>query len=232
MMKSVNYRNISNEDIAQVCFVQGDHKEIVIMHEFVKNNKKDYVVLGKLKDEQSTLSGMEYVDWLVIARKLITNYKFKSLPNNFEYEKFLKHNIISNILFTREGYDLITNKFIYTNNLIDRSIIVKTSCKPDRILYESPVDGSILSNENFFDIKYLDKNYFFTKRQINRMEKRNFVKYIKNNLKKINNIASIDSNFCRIVKTIKKPEEKISFIMSYIAENSDKLSNEKSKAIR
>lgn len=232
MSSSLKYINISEEDINQVCFNSGGCKEFVIVHEFTKNDVRDYVVLGKLKDMPNVLSGVEYVEWLVNIRKLIKNYKTRDTPNNFNFDKFLKSNITSNILFTKEGYDLITNKFKYLNNELDRTVKFKTSCREGRLLYEPPADANVLSNRNFHGIEYLQNHYFFTKEQVKKIERINFIKYVKANFNKINNIPKTDPNFSGIVKGYNNPDQKIDFIMQYIAINAEGKEKEYSKAIR
>ncbi len=220
-MDTIKYAQVSGEDINQVCFMQGGFKDILLIHEFTQENRQNYVVVGKLKKDHTTiLRGADNLKWLVTTCKLVTAYKDKkNSSKRYEYENFLNSDITNKINFTKEGYDLITNKFKYLDGEIDRTIALETSSKSGRLRYEI---SEVISDKDFYSIEYLDNNYFFTDKQINKISKRNFVNYIRDNMTKINKIAIQDNDFTRNMQNLKTPNEKVMYVMQYLAINSDK----------
>ncbi len=137
----------------------------------------------------------------------------------------INNEVTTNVIFTKEGYDLITNKFLYTNNELERTVHLKIIKKNNRLYYEKNNDINSLSNLYFYNINELDARYFFTKTQLNKLNTDDFIKYVSNNVNKINKIALYDKNFAHTLQYINKPEEKIIHLKDYLFNNGDIYNN-------
>lgn len=230
--KLIEFKNTTNEDIRILHYLDGSLKELLLVFEYDKNNTKDYILLGKVSGKSSNVTGSNLIEWLVTTRKLINKYKnYKEIKteNSYEFEKFLNLKLTNDMLFTREGYDLITNKFIYTNFEINRTVEMKINHRDNKIFYEPAWlrdNNDKFNKENFFDIIDLEDNYYFTDFELKNISLNKFIKYMVVNSEKISKLL-IDKSIKDNYNSLTNSQSKIKFLKQLILIKNSNLCHKK-----
>jgi hypothetical protein len=107
----------------------------------------------------------------------------------------LDHDVTKTILFTKEGYDLITNKFLYTNSEIERTVDFN-------VIYSN--DGEIRYDVKPFLDKYLQKED-------------NFLRYIKDNQGKLIRLLKANRRYREEFEKLKTDAERINYLMQIMS---------------
>lgn len=136
------------------------------------------------------------------------------------------------MLFTREGYDLITNKFLYADFQLERSANFKISVSNNEIRY-----NIIPYMEHFYDkdskyflpIETLENEYFFSDSQLQSISEDDFMKYLENNKKKIARLLNSDRRFYPEFKALDTDSKRANYLMQVmsIKERALEISNER-----
>ena len=192
----INYNDI-DEKKSEIKLQKTENSYFMI-YEFQKqlytnDNNIYYVVLARLSvNNQSNWKSV----YKALEENILSLIKTYTLPFDFLkkrklYDKKLEllifnnkniNNIITNIEFTQEGFDLITNKFLFTNGRIERTF-------------------NFDNNYNYFDnlIKNQDKlifnkienyyyNYFLTDYELTHMNLQQIMGYVDYNKNRLENI--------------------------------------------
>lgn len=214
-MGVIKYNNISKEDFNYVVTNFNNKYKAFIIHKFLRNSERDYIVIGKIKEDKLTvLDDNQFCNWMLMCNDISMNYKKPLVNKEGIFNYFLFHDISEQVLFTLEGYDLLTNKFKYTNFIINRTVSMGIIKSDGEFLYNR--FSNCNKNVNFFDLNYLHDNYLFTKEELNRLSKVNFLYYLRENLFKINNLSKQDSRFSQSIGLQENIVDKINFIMEYL----------------
>ena len=137
--KIVNYNNIRNEQFNIVNFNNNGNLEYLLVHSFENDLGNDYFVIGKFNGDVASIlkDGNVYKE---VIKKIILKYKSEReniLENNSD--KYYEISLIHNFLFTKEGYDLVTHKFLFTNNEVIKTVEIE--------------------QQNINNVKYFKNNY-------------------------------------------------------------------------
>lgn len=220
------FSDVTDGDLYKVCFLDDlKEKHIYIIYEFIKNDVKDYIVIGKLLKEYIGDRKIRYIDWVALTNRLIKNQNLKddkrTILRNFEYHKFLDHDVTKTILFTKEGYDLITNKFLYTNSEIERTVDFNVIYSNDgEIRYDvKPFLDKYLQKEDIFfkPIEELENNYFLSDSQLKSMSEDNFLRYIKDNQGKLIRLLKANRRYREEFEKLKTDAERINYLMQIMS---------------
>ncbi len=205
------YKNHENYDVNGYKYNHQNEKGIIIVYEFTINSEEKEIVLGKYNGNAPyELSGITYVQWLVSVLNLINEDKLSSSVKKYYYNQFINNKFTKLIEFTKEGYDLITNKYKY---LDDELLLSVTINKPIKLRI---ANINKLDKQCFYKYDYLDKYYFFNKEEINKIDDKKLIDYIKSNLKKVNNYIKENNDLYESFIKCKTSYEKIDLLKKYL----------------
>lgn len=200
----IDYDNVDeNKSRIKLQKIEGTY---FIIYEFQKfNTYKDtsdetnYVVLGRfyVKENEIWKTDYEMVQKYILS--LIKNYllpfdliKSRKIHDmnlrKFIFNNDLNDSIINRLEFTQEGFDLITNKFLFTGGKIERTIMFDNSYNH----YDE-----LVKSENF---KYFKKiefyyyNYFFNDNELNNITLDEVIRYVDFNKLRLENVIIANSN--------------------------------------
>ena len=119
----------------------------------------------------------------LFKRSKFHNMKMKSMifNNNTNID------IVNKIMFTQEGFDLITNKFLFTDGLIERTLIFDDSFNH----YDD-----LVKEENFNYFKSIEEyyyNYFLTDDEIKKLSLEQMLDYVDYNKSRLENVIIANS---------------------------------------
>jgi hypothetical protein len=190
----IQYQNVTKENFALLNFFMDGKEELLLVHEFMANDKKDYAVIGKIVGDRSKVSRIKILQWVSIIQDLVTNYKTnkkqEQIGYQYSYYKLLLNNITASVKFTQEGYDLITNKFLFTDNKMERTVNINRQVIKDGLIFDNKYNlinekNRINQQTAFCDIKYYDENYFFTPSEKSHLGMDQALAYIRHNPEKL-----------------------------------------------
>lgn len=199
-----------------------------IIHRFKNNGEYEYAVIGKVFAESLVESLRDYKEFIMMLSNLFRTNNKRSrneLLSELKLTKFFKQ-----VLFTQEGYDLITGKHLYTNGEIQKTIMPRTSIEEGTIVFdstyeevkESKVTGMINESGVPTEIKLFDtfdkydENYFVNQKDFMKMETKEAASFVSDNYSKI--LSYINSNYpsfyrnATSIKEFETQEEKIAYM--------------------
>ena len=206
----INYKNVYSEEYNIISFNNNGKLEYLLVHEFDNNLGHNYLVIGKFTQNIQNIK-VDGVIYKNTIKRVIEKYKYnyKELLKNNTY-KYYEVAFLKNILFTKEGYDLITHKFLFTNNEIIRTIKIEQN-NVDGINYYTNKYYSLEDeqNDSFKEFDYYEKFYTLRKEEYENLEINNIFNYVKANYYKIKNIVLLEEFEMDILKIILEAIEKI-----------------------
>lgn len=213
-----------------------------LIYEFRKfecthDTKSYYAVLGKFIAEPHSNWKTDYVLLEEKILKLITNYllPFGLIRSRKIHDMNLKvilfndktnQSIINNLLLTQEGFDLITNKFLFTDGKIERTLIFDNS-------YNHYDD--LIKSENsayFKSLEYYYYNYFFNDDELQRLSLEQVLRYVDFNKLRLENV--IIANSSRLQQEyflLNNWQEENNFLVSFIDSKIELNKNNKEKIL-
>lgn len=182
----------------------GEQEEL-LLHCFQKDAKPDYLIIGKFaQNRRPNLKSVQDIEWFRLIKALIQN---KSLQTN--YDSYLKaisalttYSMTNSILFTQEGYDLLTGKFLFTKDgKIQRTVQLDCITQGESLLfgnkYYSVNHDNKVKTANLFDSfqKYQDE-YFMNNSDLENMNAETAQAYaIMNNRRMLKYMQKIQPNW-------------------------------------
>ena len=187
--KIVKYDNIKNEQFNIINFNNNGNLECLLVHSFQNELTNDYLVVGKFNGDVASIlkDGNVYKE---IFKKVVLKYKNEResifVDNS---DKYYEIALINNFLFTKEGYDLVTHKFLFTDNEIIKTVEIEQQ-NINNIQYFKN-NYYFLENSKYcfqlFDI--YEKYYTLRKEEFERISLNNIFSYVSSNLKKVSNLV-------------------------------------------
>lgn len=186
------YENTTNHDINIYKYHCKENSGVLVVYEYSKESENKKIVLGKyIGNSIYDLNGKIYVEWLVSVFNLINGNNLSSVGKLYYIDKFLNNRFTSLIKFTKEGYDLLTNKYLYLNNEIYLNVLIEKEINLREVN---------INEESFFDFNDLNETYFFSEEELNQIDDKSFIRYLKDNLDKINNYIKSDEELLLKIK--------------------------------
>lgn len=165
---------------------------------FTKDESTHHVVIGKFLAKENSDWKQNY---LVLEEKIMSLINNYMLPCNlFKKRKFYNMkmkslifnnntniDIVNKVMFTQEGFDLITNKFLFTEGLIERTLIFDDSFNH----YDD-----LVKEENFNYFKEIEEyyyNYFLTDNEIKKLSLEQILDYVDYNKSRLENVIIANS---------------------------------------
>ncbi len=192
----IKYENVRNEKYYTINLNKNNNIEILLVHEFETDKGKDYIVVGQLKVGISDVN-KEGATWCNIISEAVSAYKNDSsvLENNEDtYQNVFN---IPHFYLTKEGYDLITHKFLNTNNEIIRTVGLVTA---GNLSYK---DYTVLKHGNeyaFMGFDDYDKLYIMRPEELENMAFQDMVSFVKINLNKVKRFINFNNNYSECVR--------------------------------
>lgn len=189
MSKIVKYENIRNEQFNIVNFNNNGKLEYLLVHSFENDLGNDYFVIGKFNGDVASIlkDGNVYKE---VIKKIILKYKSEReniLENNSD--KYYEISLIHNFLFTKEGYDLVTHKFLFTNNEVIKTVEIEQQ-NINNVKYFKNNYYSIDNIKNVFEqFDVFEKYYTLRKEEFEKISLDNIFSYVRSNLKKVTNLV-------------------------------------------
>lgn len=190
----VKYENVTNEAYNIITFNNKRNLEYMLVHDFDNEFGKNYLVIGKFTKDITTISkdGAVYRE---IIKKVISKYKDdKQELFKCNSDKYYEATIIQNFLFTKEGYDLVTHKFLFTNGEILRTIKIDQQ-DFDNTKYYANAYHYVNSNVDdvFMPFDYYEKYYTLRQEEFQNLDINNIFAYTRANFAKIKNVIEMSS---------------------------------------
>lgn len=192
----IKYENVKNEHYYMINLHRNNDIEILLINEFETDKGNDYIVVGKSTAGIAN-KNKEEATWCNLISEAVSAYKTDStvLDNNEDtYKK------VANIPYfypTKEGYDLITHKFLNTNNEIIRTVgLVKSGDS-------SYKDYTVLKYNNeyaFMSFDDYDKIYLLHPEEFEKMNLQNMVSFVRANLNKVKLFINFNNNYSDYVR--------------------------------
>lgn len=168
-------------------------------YDFVNNNLPNYVVLGRFFSKSYENWKNDYVSLSENITSLIRTYllPFDVIRTRKLHDMNLKkivfnnrsnEDIINNLEFTQEGFDLITNKFLFTDGKIERTLIFDNSYNHyDDLIKEE-------NSKYFKPLSYYYYNYFFNDNELNNISLEQVIRYVDFNKLRLENVVIANSS--------------------------------------
>lgn len=188
----IKYENVRNENYQMINFHKNGTIEHLLVHEFETDNGKDYLVVGK-----STASIPEIVKegtgWSNIVARAVSVYK-NSPENVLKNNESTYYEVgnIPNFYFTKEGYDLVTHKYSFTNNEIIRTVSVDRQQRGNEMCYMNEyrfLDGNEFEYFRTFD--FYEKIYTLRDYEFQNLSIANISAYISANFDKCKRVIAL-----------------------------------------
>lgn len=189
--KVVKYDNVKNENFSIFNFNNNGKMEYMLIHDFDTEYGKDYLVIGKFVGDMTDISKNAAV-YKEIIKSVITKYKDnKEEIIKYNGDKYYEANIIQNFLFTKEGYDLISHKFLFTNGEILKTIVVEQQEYNGQMYYSNEYHSiSDDKKEDFMPFDYYEKYYTLRQEEFQNLDINNIFAYTRANFYKIKNVMA------------------------------------------
>lgn len=190
----IKYENVKDENFSIPVFRNEKRREILVIHQFVNDEKKDYIVIGRFDAEKLKFSIERVKSWLNIIRSLVTNYKSNCKYRKDDYDILLYKlscaELTQNFEFTQEGYDLITNKFMFTDNVIERTIHIDNYDHNNELVFDNKYEYLVNKDSAFNNLTYYENNYLFTEKEKARLTLDQILEYTKYNYEKMKKVLA------------------------------------------
>ena len=190
--KIIKYENVRNENYRMINFHKNGTIEHMLVHEFETDNGKDYLVVGKSTASIPNIV-KEGTGWSNIIAKVVSIYQNNSemVLNSNETTYYDVANI-PNFYLTKEGYDLITHKFLFTNNEIIRTVSVDRQQRGNEMCYMNEyklLDGSEIEYFRTFD--FYEKVYTLRDYEFQNLDIANLSSYVSANFNKCKKVIAL-----------------------------------------
>lgn len=192
----IKYENVRNENYQMINLHRNNDIEILLVHEFETDKGKDYIVVGKSTAGIANTT-KEGATWCNLISEVVSTYKnigTVSVDNEKIYNKVEN---IPNFYFTKEGYDLITNRHSYTNNEIIRTVGLVSagnSSYKDYTILKYGIEYAFM----LFDD--LEKIYILRPEDLKKMNFLNIMSFVGANLNKVKKFIYFNDNFSDYVR--------------------------------
>lgn len=177
----IKYENVRNEKYQIVNFHKNGTIEHLLINEFETAAGKDYIVVGKLTSSIPAIT-KEGTGWTQIVDNVVSRYKTQAdslrKKNDDSYSEVAN---IPNFFLTKEGYDLITHKFLFTNKEI-----IRTVCA-DQKGYNC-FDNEF---ENFRSLDFYEKVYTLRDYEFQNLDISNLMEYTNANFNKCKRVIEL-----------------------------------------
>ena len=189
MSETVKYENVKNEKFSIINFNNKGNLEYLLVHSFENEVGNDYFVIGKFNGDVASIlkDGNVYKE---VIKKIILKYKSEResiLEDNSN--KYYEISLIHNFLFTKEGYDLVTHKFLFTNNEVIKTVEIEQQ-NINNVKYFKNNYYSIDNIKNVFEqFDVFEKYYTLRKEEFEKISLDNIFSYVRSNLKKLTNLV-------------------------------------------
>lgn len=209
----VKYENVFNEEYKIINFNQNQNVEYLLVHDFVNDAGPQYIVVGKFIGVATEIKKNSVMtNYLIknITEEYKNQEKFRNIMicNNYEQLSFLH-----NFLFTKEGYDLVTHKFLFTNGDISRTIKIEQI----RPYYGNQYSPIIEENNNlFFEFDFLENNHWLNEDEFANLPLNNIIAYVNSNFIKVKNIIENNRSLQNRVDELIENANRIEKIQIYI----------------
>lgn len=230
-----NYANVDymgNDDYANfpIIVLKGNDgvSSYSIVHRFSNNGQLDYAVIGKVFAESLIESIHDYKDFISLLSALFKTSDKKRRSELLDEVK--TSNFFKQVLFTQEGFDLISGKHFYTNGDIQKTIVT-ANAEQDGVLVLDSLYSEVSENkvQNFqnekgviTEIKPFDSfekyesNYFVNRKDFMNMSPREASLFVSDHYNKMinyinNNYPSFSRNASDI-SSFETQEEKIAYM--------------------
>lgn len=187
----IDYNNVDEEK--STIYLQKNGDIYFLVYEYTNGINKDNIIIAKFSIKHHTDWKDSYIALATQLKSLIENYKLKF--DIFKKRKIydIKMNailpygssdnsILNNLLFSKEGFELITNKFIFTDGLMERTVFFDNS-KDD---YDILIKDNQL--ELFKPIKEFYFNYYLTDDELSRLTLEQILNYVDYNKTRLENV--------------------------------------------
>lgn len=184
----IKYENVKNEDYKIISFNKSGNPEYFFVHDFENEQGHDYLVVGKYIGKISDLVKRGTV--IQATTSVVTNL-YKDDPNGLrKYNRYDAANF-SDVLFTKEGYDLVTHKFLFTDGNIIRTVKIDQNDYRNTTYYGNKYSSVSTENDELFKpFSYYETKYMFRQEEHENLSFNNFMDYTYANLKKVKSIIS------------------------------------------
>lgn len=191
----IKYENVRNEKYYMINLHRNNDIDILLIHEFETDKGNDYIVVGESKAGITNVT-RESATWCNLISETVSAYKTSAILDNNEdtYQKVVN---IPSFYLTKEGYDLVTHKFLFTNNEIIRTVGLVTAGN------SSYKDYEVLKYDNkyaFMSFDDYDKIYILRPEELENMSIQSMVLLVKNNLNKVKRFISFNNNYSDYVR--------------------------------
>ncbi len=188
----IKYENIRNENYQMINFHKNGTLEHMLVHKFETDKGKDYLVVGKSTASIPNIV-KEGTGWSNIIARVVSMYKDNSemVLNSNETTYYDVANI-PNFYLTKEGYDLITHKFLFTNNEIIRTVSVDRQQRGNELCFMNEyklLDGSEIEYFRTFD--FYEKVYTLRDYEFQNLSITNLSSYISANFNKCKKVIAL-----------------------------------------
>lgn len=187
----INYNNVEEEK--NTIYLQKNGDIYFLVYEYTNGINKDNIIIAKFSVKPHSNWKDSYIALAAQLKSLIENYKLKL--DIFKKRKIYDikmnailpygssdNNVVTNLLFSKEGFDLITNKFMFTDGLIERTIFFDNNSDDYDILIK---DDQL---ELFKPIKEFYFNYYLTDDELSRLTLDQILNYVDYNKTRLENI--------------------------------------------
>lgn len=188
----IKYENIRNENYQMINFHKNGTIEHMLVHEFETDKGKDYLVVGKSTASIPNIV-KEGTGWSNIIARVVSMYKNNpEIVLNSNETTYYDVANIPNFYLTKEGYDLITHKFLFTNNEIIRTVSVDRQQRGNAMCFMNEyklLDGSEIEYFRTFD--FYEKVYTLRDYEFQNLSITNLSSYISANFNKCKKVIAL-----------------------------------------
>lgn len=192
----IKYENVRNEKYYMINLHRNNDIDILLIHEFETDKGNDYIVVGESKAGITNVT-RESATWCNLISEAVSAYKTDTTVLDNNEDTYKKVANIPRFYPTKEGYDLITHKFLNTNNEIIRTVgLVKSGDS-------SYKDYTVLKYNNeyaFMSFDDYDKIYLLHPEEFEKMNLQNMVSFVKANLNKVKCFINFNNNYSEYVR--------------------------------
>lgn len=194
----IKYENVRNENYKLVSFNKNGTIEHLLIHEFETDRGRDYLVVGKSMAGISSIN-KEGATWCNLVSEVVSIYKTDSTTLENNDETYQKVENIPYFYFTKEGYDLITHRFLYTNNTINKTIGLVSA---GNMAYKDYQVLKYNSEYAFISFNDYESRYILRPEELENIDFGNMMIFIKANLNKVKKYIDFDNKYSDYVRTI------------------------------
>lgn len=187
----IKYENVKNESYHMINFHKNNDIEILLVHEFETDKGKDYIVVGKSEAGLPNAT-KEGATWCNLISEVVSMYKTDSTVLENNVDTYQKVENIPYFYFTKEGYDLITHRFLYTNNEIIRTVGLVSA---GGLSYKDYQVLKYNAGYEFMVFNDYEEQYILRSEELDNMNFFNMILFIKANLNKVKKYISFNDRY-------------------------------------